>query len=234
MSKIYLIATPIGNKKDISLRALERLFSLDVLFCEDTRKTKTLLDFYTNNYQTFLQNGKMPKLISYFEHNENQRISLIEKLVSENKKIALVSNAGTPTVSDPGFRLTEFAKKNNIEVTILPGACAFVSAWAVSGLPTDNILFLGFLPRKISKQEKIWKDIKKSEIDKTVVFYESPFRFFKTLEGLKKDFGNIEITVAREMTKKFEEIVCGKIDDINKYFKKGIKGEIVLLFRFEA
>lgn len=231
--EIYLIATPIGNRSDMGLRALEIIFSLDILYCEDTRKTKQLLDYYCQTFEQY-KNAPQPKLLSYFEHNENQRIPQIIDQIKSGQKVGLVSNAGTPTISDPGFRLVKTCIENQIKVTSIPGASAVISALVASGFSSDKFTFLGFLPRKIGKQIKIWESLKNSNLNQTIIFYESPFRILKTLDKILATYGNISLCIARELTKIHEEIKTQPISTWIDFLQKNkLKGELVILFRDE-
>lgn len=221
LGKLCLVATPIGNLKDITLRAIDILSYVDVIACEDTRKTGLLLKK--------LEIDNNPQLLSYYEENEAGRIPQIISLLKLGKNVALVSNAGTPTISDPGFKLVRECIKENINVEAIPGASAVLSALIVSGLPTDKFIFLGFLPKKEGKRKKI---LEKLEKDTTTIIYVSPYRLVKRLEELKSLFGDIEVVVCRELTKMHEEVKRDKISDLLSYFgKKKIKGEITLCFK---
>ncbi|MFH1231845.1 MAG: 16S rRNA (cytidine(1402)-2'-O)-methyltransferase, partial [Planctomycetota bacterium] len=217
---LYLVATPIGNLEDMTLRAIRILKEIDIIACEDTRITANLL----NHYQI-----KKP-LVSYFEHNENQRSKYIVENLMAGKNVALVSNAGTPLISDPGYELVNLCILNNICVKAIPGACALNSALSISGLPTDRFIFEGFLPRKTSKRKKRLQSIAKDE--RTVIIYESPYRLHKLLSELREICSNRQIVVVREMTKFYEEIKRGSIEDIIKDISgKRIKGEITLIIK---
>jgi 16S rRNA (cytidine1402-2'-O)-methyltransferase len=227
---LYLVSTPIGNLEDITFRALNTLFSVDYILCEDTRKTQSLLNH-------FLKQGLIvPKLVSYFEENESTRNPQIITDLKSEKNIALVSNAGTPTISDPGFKLIRECVKENIKIVPVPGPSAITSALSASGLPTDKFLFIGFPSNKQNQREKLFVETKKSleGLSSTVIFYEAPFRLIESLESLNSVFGDIEIIIAREMTKVYEEFKKGKISEIIKYFsQKEIKGEFVVLFNLK-
>ncbi|MFH0887847.1 MAG: 16S rRNA (cytidine(1402)-2'-O)-methyltransferase [Planctomycetota bacterium] len=217
---LYLVATPIGNLEDMTLRAIRILKEVDIIACEDTRFTSNLL----NHYQI-----KKP-LVSYFEHNENQRSKHIVENLLAGKNVALVSNAGTPLISDPGYELVNLCILNAICVKAIPGACALNSALSISGLPTDRFIFEGFLPRKPSKRKKRLQNILEDE--RTVIIYESPYRLHKLLSELREICGNRQIVVVREMTKFYEEIKRGSVDDIIKDISgKRIKGEITLIIK---
>ncbi len=216
--KLYVVATPIGNLKDITLRAIETLQTVDLIACEDTRHTAKLASHY---------NIAKP-LTSYFEHNELKKTKYIIGLLKEGKSIALVSDAGTPGISDPGFRLIKEAIENNIETVVVPGASAIISALSVSGLPTDRFIFEGFLSSKQAARKKRLQALKNE--DRTIVFYESPHRIVKTLCDMLDVFGDITAVCARELTKKFEEVKRGKLAEMVSHFKKtGSRGEFVIL-----
>ena len=218
MAEIYIVSTPIGNRQDITLRALEIFTKLDYLLCEDTRKTKQLLDFY--------QIKPLPILVSFYEPVEEQKIPEVIVWLKAGKSVGLVTNAGTPLISDPGFKLVRECVKENIQVVPIPGASALLAALVVSGLPTDKFTFLGFLPKKVGKKEKLLKEAKY-----TVIAYESPYRIIKTLELLQKLMPEKQVVICRELTKKFEEVVRGKPEELlEKMRDRKIKGEIVLMF----
>jgi 16S rRNA (cytidine1402-2'-O)-methyltransferase len=215
---LYIVATPIGNLSDITLRALDVLKSVDLIACEDTRQTKKLL----NHYQI-----EKP-LTSYYEHNKLSKGEYLLGLLKEGKTIALVSDSGTPGISDPGFNIVRLALENDIKVCPIPGACALVTAISAAGIPANRFVFEGFLPVKPGPRKKVLTELAKA--DKPVIIYESPYRFLKLLEAIKEVFGEIELTVAREVTKKFEEIKKDKISALAHYYKNNIvKGEFVLI-----
>ena len=218
MAEIYIVSTPIGNRQDITLRALEIFTKLDYLLCEDTRKTKQLLDFY--------QIKPLPILVSFYEPVEEQKIPEVIVWLKAGKSVGLVTNAGSPLISDPGFKLVRECVKENIQVVPIPGASALLAALVVSGLPTDKFTFLGFLPKKVGKKEKLLKEAKY-----TVIAYESPYRIIKTLELLQKLMPEKQVVICRELTKKFEEVVRGRPEELlEKMRDRKIKGEIVLMF----
>jgi 16S rRNA (cytidine1402-2'-O)-methyltransferase len=225
MANLYIVATPIGNLEDISLRALRILKEVDLILCEDTRVTKKLLD----RYQI-----KKP-LLSYHQHSKLQKIDYIISLLKEGKNLALVSDSGTPGVSDPGNKLVEevinrIGKK--VKIIPIPGPSALTCAASVSGFPMDKFLFLGFLPKK-KKRKEVLEEIVKSKYP--VIFYESPYRILRTLKELKEAMNSEQretnnIVVARELTKKFETIYRGKIDEVIEEIEKNtIKGEFVVI-----
>ncbi|TCK03302.1 16S rRNA (cytidine(1402)-2'-O)-methyltransferase [Phorcysia thermohydrogeniphila] len=218
---LYVVATPIGNLEDITLRALKVLKEVDIIACEDTRRTLKLLNYYEIT-------GK--KLISYHEHNEREQAKRIVKELLRGKNVALVSDAGTPCISDPGYRLVNLARKESINVIPIPGATAFATALSASGLPTDRFLFTGFLPRKEKQLKETLKEL--LSLPFTVVCYESPHRLKKTLEIIAAVEPEREIGIYREITKVNEEFLYGKAQDLLKELerKDTIKGEFVLLF----
>lgn len=214
--KLYLVATPIGNLGDMSLRGLETLKNVDFIACEDTRVTIKLLNYYEI---------KKP-LISYHEHNKYEAgVGIINKL-SEGSSVALVSDAGTPCISDPGYEIVLLAIENNIDVVPIPGANAALSALITSGIAPQPFTFFGFLDHK--------KTIKKTQLEElkyhpyTMIFYESPHRFKETVSLMSEIFGERKCAIIRELTKKFEEIYRGLINDANLYYED-IKGEIVII-----
>ncbi len=223
MGKLYIVPTPIGNLKDITLRALEVLKTVDVIACEDTRRTLKLLNHYNIS-------GK--KLISYYQPREEEKIPQIIALLKEGNSVALVSDAGTPALSDPGYKLISRAIEENIPVEALPGPSAAITALVASGLPTDRFLFLGFPPRK--GLENFLKNYK--GLDATFILYEAPTRVLKTLEAIKDVFNNPPTVVAKELTKLYETFLRGKTEEVIELLKQNpelLKGEFVILFRPE-
>lgn len=228
-STLYIVATPIGNLQDITLRAIKILSEVDVIACEDTRKTSLLL---TRFHLVPGSTSQVPRLLSYYEQNELQRIPQIIQLLKEGRDVALVSDAGTPTLSDPGFKLVREAIRQGFRVISIPGPSAILTALTSSGLPTDKFLFLGYLPKKQGHRRKMLEDIKSliNIIKTTLVFFEAPHRLLKTLEELEEVFGDIEIVICRELTKIHEEIRRGKISQALKHFGEvKPKGEFTLL-----
>jgi 16S rRNA (cytidine1402-2'-O)-methyltransferase len=214
---LYLVATPIGNLDDITYRAVKVLGSVDLIAAEDTRKTKILLDHYAIS----------KPMTSYFNYNERQRTpQLLEKL-KQGLSIALVSDAGTPGISDPAFFIVRSALEAGIPIIPIPGPSAFVSALIVSGLPTERFVFEGFLPVKKGRKTRL--GILRTE-PRTIIFYESPHRILKTLEEVRTTFGERNVVVARELTKKFEEIVRGPVSSVLASLSgKPTRGEYVLV-----
>ena len=215
--KIFIVSTPIGNLGDITFRAIEILKKVSLIAVEDTRKSKILLNHY--NIKT--------NLISYFEHNVKIRLPKLINRVSQGENIALISDAGTPGISDPGYRLVKEAIDNLIIVESIPGPSAFLSAITSSGLPTDRFIFEGFLPHKKGRLKKITK-IK--DQNATIIYYESPHRLVKTLRQCYAILGDRPAVVSRELTKIHEQIKRGTLSSLINYFdQKKIKGECVLL-----
>lgn len=215
---LVLVPTPIGNLRDITLRALDELKAADLILAEDTRNTGLLLKH--------LEISK--PLQSHHIFNEHKTILRIIDQLKEGKKIVLVSDAGTPAISDPVYLLVREAIKNDIEITCLPGATAFVPALVVSGLPTESFVFEGFLPVKKGRQTKL-KELQ--EETRTMIFYESPHRVLRTLEDFKNNFGeNRRVSVSREISKLYEETLRGELSEILTIFAtKLIKGEFVII-----
>jgi 16S rRNA (cytidine1402-2'-O)-methyltransferase len=220
---LYIISTPIGNLGDISLRALEVFEKVDFLLCEDTRNTGLMLK------NLGIKNN--PKLISFYDEVEEQKIPEVIKFLEANKEVALVSDAGTPLISDPGYKLINKCQKLGISYTALPGPSAVIDALVLSGLPSGRFSYLGFLPKKNGERKNLLEKYK--EINGTKIIYESPFRVKKLLEEIKEVFGeNCELAICRELTKKFEEIISGTTKDVlEKIGKKEIKGEIVVVIK---
>ncbi len=218
IGNLYLISTPIGNLRDITLRSIETLKNVDLIAAEDTRRSGKLLKEYDVN----------TKMISYFEHNEEIRIKEIIDKLKKGFDIALISDAGTPTISDPGYRLVNEVHKNGIKISSLPGPSSVINALSVSGLPTDHFYFEGFLPRKKGRLTR-FKFL--STLPATIILFESPYRLIKTLMDIEKFMGQRIVSVCREMTKIHEEIFRGSLWKTINHFKnkKSIKGEIVIL-----
>ena len=214
---LYLVATPIGNLDDITYRAVKVLTSVDLIAAEDTRKTKILLDYYHIS----------KPMMSYYSYNEQARApQLIEKLLA-GQSIALVSDAGTPGISDPAFHIVQQALEHGISIIPIPGPAAFVAALIASGLPTDRFVFEGFLPLKKGRKTKF--ELLKLE-HRTIIIYESPHRIIKTLADIQTSLGNRQVVVARELTKKFEEIVRGSVSAVlAELTKKLPRGEYVVV-----
>lgn len=222
MSKFYVVATPIGNLGDITLRAIETLKEVDLILCEDTRETKKILQKYNINTPT----------MSYHSQSKLNKVDKIFALLGKEKNLALVSDAGTPTISDPGAMLISEIKNNlshGVDVIPIPGATAVIAALSASGLPTHEFTFLGFLPHKKGR-ETLFKEIAESK--RTMVFYESPHRILKTLESLNKFCPNKKVCLAREITKIYEEFKTGSPSELLEYLTQNPihqKGEFTVL-----
>ncbi len=218
MSKLFIVPTPIGNLGDITFRAIETLKSVDLILAEDTRTSLKLLKHYKIN----------SKIESYHMHNEHKKADSIINKISEGNTIALISDAGTPSISDPGFLLVRECIKNNIEVECLPGATALITALVISGLPSDKFLFEGFLPAKKGRTKRL-KEL--SNEKKTIIFYESPHRILKTLKDFSDYFSpEKQVSVSREITKIYEETFRGTIEASIEHFEKNKpKGEFVIV-----
>ena len=217
---LYIVSTPIGNLKDITYRAVEVLKSVHLIAAEDTRHTKTLLQ----NYQI------QTPLTSYFEHNKVQKSDYLLGLLKEGKDIALVTDAGTPGISDPGYQLIRLVKEHNISMTIVPGPTALIAALSLSGLPTHRFIFEGFLPIKPGARRNKLGQFKNEE--RVIIFYEAPHRILKILKDIEEVLGDPVIVCARELTKKFEEVKKGRASEVGEYFLKGKpRGEFVILIQ---
>jgi len=214
---LYIVPTPIGNLDDITYRAVKILSAVDVIAAEDTRTTKVLLDH--------LQIQK--PLLSFFSHNETIRVPQIIEKLKEGLAVALVSDAGTPGISDPAYSIIQACIRNELPVVPLPGPTVFVPVLVASGMPTQSFVFEGFLPHKKGRLTKL-SQLK--DEPRTIIFYESPHRILKTLEDLQNSFGDREAVIGREMTKKFEEILRGRLSSIRQVLSsRQIKGEFVLI-----
>ena len=221
---LYIIATPIGNYDDISLRAIKLLKTVEILLCEDTRKTKRLLSYF---------NIKRKKLISYNDNNaSDKRPNIINKLLSK-KNMGLVSDAGTPLISDPGYKLVKECYMNNIRVTHAPGPSSVINGLILSGLPTNQFYFGGFVSSKKTLKRKNF--IATEKYDMTGIWFDTCLRIKNTLEVMQEVFGNRKISIARELTKTYEEVITGELDDVIKIINKRVennnplKGEVILI-----
>jgi 16S rRNA (cytidine1402-2'-O)-methyltransferase len=218
---LYFVATPIGNLEDITLRAIRILKDeVDLIAAEDTRHTLILLNHYDIH----------KPLTSYHDFNKNQKAPQLVQALMEGKNIALVTDAGTPGISDPGYLLLQLAIKENIPIVPIPGVSAMATALSVAGLPTDSFLFLGFVPRKTVSRKNFLEKLKTLEC--TLIFYESPFRVVGLLEDIHTVMGNRSVVIARELTKKFEEFIRGPIEDILPTLpNRTMKGEFTVLVK---
>ncbi len=218
MGKLYLIPTPVGNLEDITLRALRLLKEVDLILAEDTRTTANLLKYYDIH----------TPLLSHHKFNEHQQVEKMAERIQRGEDIALVSDAGTPGISDPGFLLTKTCVEKGIETECLPGATAFVPALVNSGFPCDRFCFEGFLPQKKGRLKQL---MQLAEDTRTLIFYESPYRLVKALEQMAEQFGeDRRVCVAREISKMFEEYKRGTFRELIDYYQEnGVKGEIVIV-----
>jgi len=215
---LYIVATPIGNLSDITFRAVETLKSVDLIAAEDTRHTKILLDKY----------GISKPTTSYFAHSKIQKAEYIIDSLKEGRSVAIVSDAGTPGISDPGYKIIRMAIDSGIEVVPIPGPSGAITALTASGKPTDSFTFEGFLSNKSGKRKNQLKKLK--DEGRTAVIYESPHRILKTLEDILEVYGDIEIVLARELTKKFEELRREKVSKAITHFKSASpRGEFVIV-----
>ena len=218
---LYIVATPIGNLADITQRALSVLANVDVIACEDTRHTQKLLSAYSIKNKT----------LSLHDHNESQRQSQIADMLNEGKSIALVSDAGTPLISDPGYHIVNYLKAQNFNVVPIPGPCAAITALSAAGLPTDRFSFEGFLPSKQGARKKVLTDLVNET--RTMVFYDAPRRAIDTIEDIVEVLGQErQVVIARELTKTFETIHRGTAEQLVSWLKEDanqLKGEMVLI-----
>lgn len=218
MAKLYIVPTPIGNLEDITLRSINVLIDSDLVLCEDTRRSKILMSHYKINTQ----------LKSFHKFNEHKEVDSIVDQIKEGKKISLISDAGTPGISDPGFLIVRTCVESEIEIECLPGATAFVPALINSGIPSDKFAFEGFLPVKKGRKTRLET---LSNEERTMIFYESPHKILKTLNDFKLNFGSErKISISRELTKVYEENIRGTVEEVISFFgDKKIKGEIVIV-----
>ena len=218
MSKLYVVSTPIGNLQDITLRALEVLKNVDLILSEDTRETAKILskwDIKTTQ-------------ISYRDQNHKKVISHIKDLLKSGKNLCLVSDSGTPLISDPGFKLVQELKKNRVPIISIPGPSAVIAALSVSGLPTDNFSFIGFLPKKLNQRKSILQEFGK--LPTTIVIYESPYRVRELLNEIYQELGNRTVCLAKDLTKMYEEVRTAPLENFIKNPEEmKEKGEYVVL-----
>ncbi len=215
---LYIVATPIGNLEDITLRAIRTLKEADLIAAEDTRHTRHLLDRYQIETQ----------LTSYHDHNKEEKAPVLVARMLEGKNVALVSDAGTPGISDPGYFLINLAIDQKIPVVPIPGATAAIAALSISGLPTDSFVFEGFLPAKHMARQKRLQELAKEE--RTIIFYEAPHKIIKTIEDMIEAFGDRRAVVTRELTKIHEEAIRGTLTEVLKHLNEGtIKGEFTVI-----
>ena len=215
---LFIVSTPIGNLSDITLRAIEVLRQSELVLAEDTRTALKL----------FARHNIRAPLMSYNEHNEQLRISQAMPLLREGKSVSLISESGTPLISDPGYRLVRECSINQIQIVPVPGPSAILAALVVSGMPTDSFIFQGFLPKGEGKRKNLLKSL--SENKKTMIFYESPHRIHKTIKAIAELLPSWGIAVCRELTKKYEEVIRGTVEDVSKrILSSEPRGEYVLV-----
>ncbi len=225
MGILHIVATPIGNLEDITIRAIKTLLAADIILCEDTRHSGNLLSELRKRYPNY-DSGKLPKLIPYYDEIENKVLpEIIEILNSQD--VVLVSDAGTPLISDPGFRLVRECYKRNIVVESVPGPSALLTALTSSGLPTNQFHFFGYPPEKQSARVAVFEKLR--SLDGTAVFYCAPHKLVTDLLDLKKSYGDIDIVICRELTKVHEEVWSGNLSQALAHFAAP-KGEFVILF----
>ena len=214
---LFVVGTPIGNLEDITLRAISTLKDVNIILAEDTRNSKKLLSAH----------GIQTRMMSYHEYSSEKESQKIVDLLLEGNDLALISDAGTPTISDPGYGLIRECIKHEIRIIPIPGVSAITAAMSASGLPSDSFTFHGFLPQKKGRLKKI-QDL--SHIDNTIILFESPYRLVKTLTQLLESLGDRSVVVGRELTKLYEEIIRGNLSKVLEYFSKSkVKGEIVIM-----
>lgn len=228
MGILYIVSTPIGNLEDITIRAIKTLFSVDAILCEDTRRTGLLIDGLIDRYgeQFDASSEHKPKLIAYYDEIEKKRLPEMIERLEAGETLALVSDAGTPLISDPGFTLVKECVRRGINVVSVPGPSAMLTALTSCGLPVDKFMFLGYPPERKSNRMKLFSSLPK---ETTLIFYCAPHKFTQTLIEMQDVLGDIKVTICRELTKIHEEIWHGSISKAEQYFVKP-KGEFVVLF----
>lgn len=232
MGKLSLVATPIGNLEDITIRAMKTIFSADYILCEDTRRSGLLIQELTKRYFEFfnLNPDWKPKFIAYYDEIEEKKLPEVIGLLMEGHDLALISDAGTPLISDPGFRLVRECVKRNITVESVPGPSALLTALTSSGLPANQFHFFGYPPEKQSARLALFEKLR--SLDGTAVFYCAPHKLLTDLEDLKEGCGDIDIVICRELTKVHEQIWRGSVTQALTEFANP-KGEFVILLRLE-
>lgn len=240
MGTLYIVSTPIGNLDDITLRAIKTLNEVHIIVSEDIPKTRQLLSELKKRYPDMFDLNKNQTFIQANEFEEENVTPRIIQLLEEENIIAFVSEAGTPLISDPGFQLVRKAVKHTIPITSIPGASAPITALSISGLPTNAFYFFGFPPKSKGKKETMFMNLKQildqipSSLHPTVIFFESPHRLLETLHNIQTVFGNIQIVITRELTKKFEEVRRESVEESIKHFEnKPPKGEFTILFNLK-
>ena len=236
MGTLYIVSTPIGNLEDITIRAIKMLMCVEFILCEDTRRTGLLLQKLKKHAQ-FIEgsepsNIRKGEMIRFDEHTEHQKIPEVIDHLLQGKSVALVSDSGTPLISDPGFLLVRECLKRGIPVVSIPGASALLTALTTSGLPADKFTFLGYPPEKQTRRVKLFEKLLSINrlIDSTYIFYCAPHKLLRILEDMKEVFGDIDIVISRELTKIHEEVWRGSLSEALKYFSSP-QGEFVLVFR---
>lgn len=235
MGTLYIVSTPIGNIDDITIRAIKQFLSTKYLVCENAPKTNQLVITIQTRYPELAKESVEHVFISANEFEEENALPKVLTLLTEGLDVLYASEAGTPLVSDPGFKLVREAVKRGIPVVSIPGVSAPIAALTTSGLPSDSFLFIGFLPKSEGKKKNKLEDLKKSlesfKTSPTVIFFESPHRLLETLQVFEQAFGDIQIVITRELTKKFEEVLRVPVSEAIKHFEeKPPKGEFTLLF----
>lgn len=240
MGTLYLVATPIGNMDDVTIRAIKTLFSVDYIACEDTRRTGQLLHHLESkmkNQQFSIKDldiSQKPKFISYYDEVEFKKIPEIIEILSQDKTVALVSDAGTPLISDPGYKLVVACVRGGIQIVSIPGPTSFVSALVSSGLPTNQFMFLGYVPKTPTQRKKLFTELYRYfdtsiQIKPTIICFDTAIRLQESLSDMQEIFGDIKVVISKELTKLYEETIHGKISECMLKTDM-IKGEIVLLF----
>ena len=217
LGKLFVVGTPIGNLADITYRAIDVLNNVEFIFAEDTRVSKKLLNHYSID----------KKIYSYHDYSRDSEVINLINILVDGSNVALISDAGTPTISDPGYRLIRQCIKKGIDVIPIPGPSAVTAALSVAGLPSDSFTFIGFLPQKKGRVKKIEQ---LNDIENTIIVFESPHRIFKTLNQFLEILGNRQVVIGRELTKLYEEIIRGNLKEIiQRISDKSLKGEIVIM-----
>lgn len=238
MGTLYIVATPIGNLEDITIRAIKTLFSVNYIACEDTRRTGLLLQQLRKNYGSMVQTIKLssPRLISYYDEVEEQKAPEVLDLLEREYNVALVSDAGTPLISDPGYKLVKAAIKYGVKIVSIPGPSSVIAALVASGLPSNDFRFIGYLPpkrsKRITKLKSIISSTRPHDRYHTIILFESPQRLKEMLEDLQTVYGDIPVVIARELTKIHEKYMRSTVSEILTQ-KLQLKGEIVVLFSIE-
>jgi len=232
---LYLVSTPIGNLEDISLRAAKTLRKVDLILCEDTRKAGRLLEWIRSSEELCLAEQSRPELLSYTDYTRDKRMDEVLARLARGQNVALISNAGTPLLSDPGFKLVQEVIKASadfaVQVEALPGANAILPALQLSGLPPDKFIFLGFLPKKAGQRRELLEHM--GSFGPTIIAFESPRRLLATLEDICAISEETAVAICRELTKMHEEVFRGSVSAALEHFRsQGVRGEATIVFRF--